>query len=250
MPRVRSAVLSFALAALVLGGAVTVGPWLLWGDRADYSHVTSISGTSEYQSPVLLEKAWALPVARLYRPGVEFQQNASFCGPASLVNVLHSRGEAGGQETILAGTGIWTVAGMLPGGLTLDELAVLAKQRLGSKVTVLRDLDLPSFRRHMLQANDPSRRYVVNFSRGPLFGSGSGHHSPNCGLFAGRRPRPRARREPQLRPMAGEVEATARSHEHGRSDDRRQARPATRRTGPCQVRMLAFEKGQLICTTP
>jgi hypothetical protein len=183
MPRVRSAVLSFALAALVLGGAVTVGPWLLWGDRADYSHVTSISGTSEYRSPVLLEKAWALPVARLYRPGVEFQQNASFCGPASLVNVLHSRGEAGGQETILAGTGIWTVAGMLPGGLTLDELAVLAKQRLGSKVTVLRDLDLPSFRRHMLQANDPSRRYVVNFSRGPLFGSGSGHHSPIAGYL-------------------------------------------------------------------
>jgi hypothetical protein len=35
----------------------------------------------------------------------------------------------------------------------------------------------------MLQANDPSRRYVVNFSRGPLFGSGSGHHSPIAGYL-------------------------------------------------------------------
>jgi hypothetical protein len=182
MTRLRAGVLSLVVAVLV-GGGVAVGPWLLWGDRADYSYVVSISSAHEYQSPDLLEKAWALPVARLYRAELVFQQNASFCGPASLVNVLHSRGETGDQESILAGTDIFTVAGMLPGGLTLDELAQLARQKLGRNVTVLRDLDLPSFREHLLLANDPASRYVVNFSRGPLFGSGSGHHSPIAGYL-------------------------------------------------------------------
>jgi hypothetical protein len=30
----------------------------------------------------------------------------------------------------------------------------------------------------MNHVNDPARRYVINFSRGPLFGTGGGHHSP------------------------------------------------------------------------
>jgi hypothetical protein len=182
LTRLRAGALSLVLAVLV-GGGIAVGPWLLWGDRADYSHVVSIRSAGEYQSPDLLEKAWALPVARLYRSGMVFQQNASFCGPTSLVNVLHSQGKTGNQDSILADTDILTVAGMLPGGLTLDELAGLARQKLGNKVTVLRDLDLPSFRQHMLRTNDSSRRYVVNFSRGPLFGSGSGHHSPIAGYL-------------------------------------------------------------------
>ena len=183
MTRLRRVFLPLALVALLLGGGIAVGPWLLWGDRADYSHVVSISSAREYQSPELLEKAWALPVARLYRAELVFQQNASFCGPASLVNVLHSQGKTGDQQSILAGTDILTFAGMLPGGLTLDELAEVATQTLGSKVTVLRDLEVSRFRWHMLHANDPSRRYVVNFSRGPLFGSGSGHHSPIAGYL-------------------------------------------------------------------
>jgi hypothetical protein len=33
------------------------------------------------------------------------------------------------------------------------------------------------------RANDPSRRYVINFSRGPLFGTGGGHHSPIAGYL-------------------------------------------------------------------
>jgi hypothetical protein len=76
-----------ATGAVLLGGGVAVGPWLLWADRADYSHVASIKRTSEYQAPQLLEEAWSLPVARLYRDHVEFQRNASFCGPASLVTL-------------------------------------------------------------------------------------------------------------------------------------------------------------------
>jgi hypothetical protein len=183
MVRLRSFLLSLAIAAVALGGAVTVGPWLLWGDRADYSHVVSIRHASEYQAPGLLEMAWSLPVARLYRKHVEFQRNASYCGPASLVNVLHSHGKPGSQDTILQGTGVRTFAGMLPGGLTLDELARVSEQKVSARATVLRDMDLDTFRQHMLHANDPSRRYVINFSRGPLFGAGAGHHSPVAGYL-------------------------------------------------------------------
>jgi hypothetical protein len=39
-------------------------------------------------------------------------------------------------------------------------------------------LVLAAFRAEMAQVNDPARRYIVNFHRGPLFGKGGGHHSP------------------------------------------------------------------------
>ena len=48
---------------------------------------------------------------------------------------------------------------------------------------MLRGLDLGTFQQHMVNANDPSRRYVINFSRGPLFGAGAGHYSPVAGYL-------------------------------------------------------------------
>ena len=92
--------------------------------------------------------------------------------------MLHSLKQAGNQESILQGTGFSTVMGYLPEGLTLDQLAEIARQKLHRNVTVLRDLDLAAFREHLNHVNDPARRYVINFSRGPLFGTGGGHHSP------------------------------------------------------------------------
>jgi hypothetical protein len=50
-------------------------------------------------------------------------------------------------------------------------------------VTVLRDLTPESFRDHMRLSNDPNRRYVVNFTRRPIFGAGGGHHSPIGGYL-------------------------------------------------------------------
>jgi hypothetical protein len=52
--------------------------------------------------------------------------------------------------------------------------------------TILRDLAPDGFRAHVARANDPARRYVVNFDRRPLFGWGGGHHSPLAGLLADR----------------------------------------------------------------
>jgi hypothetical protein len=122
-------------------------------------------------------------VATLYRAGIDFQRNVSFCGPASVVNVLRSRHQPGDQATILQGTDISTVMGIVPGVVTLDELAEVARKKLGSTVTVLRDLGPAGFREHLRHAKDLSRRYVVNFARGPLFGAGGGHHSPIAGYL-------------------------------------------------------------------
>ena len=168
----------FALA----GGAAVGVPQLLWGDRADYSHAVSIKTTPEFQDAKLLERAFALPVAQTYR-NLEFQKNGSFCGPTTAVDVMHSLNLPASQSTILDGSGIKTYFGVIPGGITLDQLAELLRARTGRRVTVLRDLDRAQFREHMRRANDPARRYLVNFTRGPLFGKGSGHHSPIAGYL-------------------------------------------------------------------
>jgi len=85
------------LAALLAGGSVAIVPPLLSGDRADYSHVVSIKGYARVPDPVLLDKAWALPVAALYRANIDYQRNVSLCGPTSIVNVLRSLHRAGDQ---------------------------------------------------------------------------------------------------------------------------------------------------------
>jgi hypothetical protein len=179
----RRQLLWIGMLALLFGGSVAVVRPMLSGGRAGTSHGVSIKETQAYQNPALLEKAWALPVAALYRPHIDYQRNASVCGPTSLVDVLHSLAQPGDQETILQSTGLSTVLGYLPQGVTLDQLADVAKQKLGKRVSVLRDLDLAGFREQMLRANDLTRRYVINFSRAPLFGTGGGHHSPIAGYL-------------------------------------------------------------------
>ena len=103
--------------------------------------------------------------------------------PAAVANVNRSLGEAPNTEgKVLAGTGrCWTGVCIL--GLTLDELADVARANTGRKVTVLRDLGEDEFREHLRRSNDPGRRYIVNFSRKRIFGAGVGHHSPIGGYL-------------------------------------------------------------------
>src|SRR5262249_25704442 len=132
-----------------------------------------------------IAKAWQLPVAATYHAAqFDYQSNQSFCGPTSVVDVLHSLGRGGTQDSVLEGTKIWTFLGFLPSGLTLDEEGSLLSQKTGEPVKVMRDLDLATFRAELPRMNDPSLRYIVNFSRGPLFGRGHGHHSPILGYLA------------------------------------------------------------------
>jgi Phytochelatin synthase len=179
----RKALLWIALLALLLVGSAALVVPRLAGGHSGYANILSIKGAGEYQDPALLDQAWALPVAVLYKADIAYQGNASVCGPTSMVNVLHSLQRPADQVNILQGTGLTTVLGYLPEGITLDQLANLAKLKLDWKVNVLRDLNLVEFRNQLRHVNDLSRRYVINFSRGPLFGTGGGHHSPIAGYL-------------------------------------------------------------------
>ncbi|WP_336491275.1 phytochelatin synthase family protein [Methylobacterium nigriterrae] len=138
---------------------------------------------SVVRSGATFERAWRLPVAARFPREIAWQSNLSRCGPASLANVFRSLGEGAASEgSVLAGTGRCRT-GFCIAGLTLDELADLARTHAGRRVTVLRDLGPEAFQAHLRRANDPDRRYIVNFSRRPIFGSGAGHHSPIGGYL-------------------------------------------------------------------
>ena len=139
--------------------------------------------SSVIRTEAMLDRAWSLPVAASFGRRVDWQSNTSRCGPASVANVLRSLGEAADTEAeVLAGTGrCWT--GFCIVGLTLDELADIARAHTGRKVTVLRDLTAEEFREHLRRSNDPGRRYIINFSAAEIFGAGSGHHSPIGGYL-------------------------------------------------------------------
>jgi len=145
--------------------------------------VTPIAAAAEYQDSARLKRAYELPVGIAYaKSPLVYQANGSLCGPTSLVNVLHSFGdESATKDSVLAGTGKCSLGACFM-GLTLDELADISTHA-GARATILRDLDPTQFRSELTHFNDPSRRYVVNFDRGPLFGSEGGHHSPIGGYL-------------------------------------------------------------------
>jgi hypothetical protein len=179
MRRRRIVLVVFAVIALVVGyfplRATVFAP------RFD---VPSIAATPEHKDAALLDRAWELPVARTYERRVVFQSNGSVCGPASVANVLRSLGDAdASQDRVLEGTGKCRIGLCIP-GVTLDELAEIVRQKTSKKVSVVRGITIDELREHLLRSNDPTRRYIVNFHRGMLFGKGVGHHSPIAGYLA------------------------------------------------------------------
>lgn len=172
-------ILAIGVVLGLLSSGLLIGPYLLFREAGDWSQVVSIEKDARYKDTALLAKAFMLPVAAAYQKGgLDYQRNPSFCGPTTAVDVERSFGTAIDQAHILDGTRVHTTFGVVWGGLTLDEEAEMLLEKTHRKVTVLRDLDLASFRAELAHANDPARRYTVNFSRGPLFGRGGGHHSP------------------------------------------------------------------------
>ena len=70
-------------------------------------------------------------------------------------------------------------------GMTIEEVADLTRLYFNKdQVHVLQDLDLNTFRKIIQSSNDPTKRILINFHRGPLFGTGGGHHSPIGGYLA------------------------------------------------------------------
>jgi hypothetical protein len=154
-------------------------------DREPPAPRSSIEFTSAHQNEKLLKRARALPVARLYGPqGYLFQSNPSVCGPTSIADILRSEGRPADPSSVMNGSGIWQIFGVLPEGLTLDQEAQIFERSSAKPAKKLRDLSLEEFRAEMAKSNDPSRRIILNFTRMPLFGRGQGHFSPILGYLA------------------------------------------------------------------
>jgi hypothetical protein len=178
----RYVVASSATVCLAAGAA----GFALYDQRSSPTfHGVSIKASPAYQDEKLLERAWNLPAARAFAHRVVPQANPTSCGASSLSNIERSFGSPTSEAAILQGTGkCWF--GVCVGGLTLDELATVARASTRHQVSVLRDLSYEQFREHLQRANDPQQRYVVNFHRGPLFGEGQGHFSPLGGFLPDR----------------------------------------------------------------
>jgi len=184
-PRARRYAIRAGLGVLVLVVAALAVPGYYYVKFTFFSpkyDVVSIKAAPSYQDKPLLDRAWQLPVAERYRRSLVFQKNDSFCGPTTLANVELSFGRTATQEAMVEGTGKCRT-GLCLGGLSLDDLAAIARAKVTGKVTVLRGLDYAAFQALLPRFNDPSRRYLANFHRGPLFGTGGGHHSPIGGYL-------------------------------------------------------------------
>jgi hypothetical protein len=169
--------------ALLLAAAGAGYAWLDGPSGASrYASVVSVEQDISYRDRDLIARAWALPVAKSYRTDFRFQRNQSFCGPASVANVIRSAGGQADQDDLVDDAGYpTTLFGELPEGLTLDQVADLIRKRTGWPVSVVRDLPLEGFRQTLARANDPAVRIIANFHRGPLFRTGWGHFSPVLG---------------------------------------------------------------------
>ena len=166
----------------MLGGVVLVAAALFVALGPSQVPAEAIQ-SAVVRTPELIDRAWHLPIAATFAAEGSWQSNASRCGPASLANVFRSLGQSETTEAaVLDGTGkCWS--GYCVVGLTLDELAELARAHTPRKVSVLRDLSPEAFREQLRLSNDLARRYIVNFSRESIFGGGAGHHSPVAGYL-------------------------------------------------------------------
>ena len=180
--RLRKALLALVLIVVVLFAALFIKIRFF----QPHFDVVSIKTLPAYQNATLLERAWTLPVARTFLHELDFQSNGSICGPTSVANIFRSLGEGPvTPRAVLEGSGKCPLDFCL-NGLTLDELADIARSKSRRSVTVLSGLSLDEFRMHMHHTNDAHRRYLVNFQRGLLFGQGYGHHSPIAGYLEDR----------------------------------------------------------------
>jgi hypothetical protein len=169
-----------ALSILVVGLSIFFGAVLVVNQTTVDPKAIQSSVIRTHEA---IESAWKLPVAVSFHHEVYWQSNPSMCGPASLANVFRSLGEpARTEQAVLAGTHLcWTGFCIL--GLTLDEVARVARSKTQRSLAVIRDITAEEFHEHLKQTNDPNRRYVVNFTRKSIFGAGAGHHSPIGGYL-------------------------------------------------------------------
>lgn len=136
---------------------------------------SSIRSSAAYQQRTLLERAWALPVAKTYAPLLS-QSFTSICGPTSVANVLRSMGVKSGNNPFRR----FGVRAMSLDQLVHESSGVVPG---GWRVDAVRPRSVDELRVELRASNTEPRRYVTNFSRASLFGGGGGHHSPLGGYL-------------------------------------------------------------------
>jgi len=116
-----------------------------------------------------------LPVAKLYAPLIS-QSMISICGPTSAANVLRSVGVKTGRNP-------FDRFGLRAMSLdqVVSETAELLPEDWHAEALRLRSVE--ALRIELRHSNEPTHRYITNFSRAPLFGGGGGHHSPLGGYL-------------------------------------------------------------------
>jgi hypothetical protein len=127
------------------------------------------------QHPRLLQQAWQLPAAERYSPLLS-QSVFSICGPTSVANVLRSIGEDRGKNPL-------RTFGLR--AMSLDQVAEESAEVLpaGWSASIVRVRSVEALRDELRASNQPTHRYIANFSRRPIFGHGGGHHSPLGGYL-------------------------------------------------------------------
>ena len=106
------------------------------------------------------------------------QINSSFCGPASVVNVLRSLGIIQFDQTSIfdhVPLGYYHVRFT---GTTLDEIGTLLSASANIHYAAIRDISYQKFMWYAHLFNDTDKRFIINFDSAFLYGSGPGHHSP------------------------------------------------------------------------
>jgi hypothetical protein len=131
--------------------------------------------TRPLQDTALLHRAWLLPAARRYQPLLS-QSVLSICGPTSVANVLRSIGVDRGRNPFKR----FGLRAMSLDQVTEESTAILPA---GWRAETVRVGDVQALRVELLASNQPTHRYIANFSRRTLFGHGGGHHSPIGGYL-------------------------------------------------------------------
>jgi hypothetical protein len=166
------------LGLVLLLGFAAGGLW--YGQPLTEPHPERFASGVQTSGPAW-EAAQREPAIRAYLDGFRTQEHWSSCGPASLRNVLGSLGRPVARERDLFDddTGGWLRMWLT--GMTLDEVAALAKEADIGRIRVWRDFSESQFRDLLASLDSPERRLIANFDRAPLHGVSLGHFSPIAG---------------------------------------------------------------------
>ncbi|NEV61623.1 phytochelatin synthase family protein [Thiorhodococcus minor] len=171
----RRRALRWALSGVLLLGMLA---GLMWYGRALVAPQPERFASGVMTDGAALVQLQQAPLAQRFLRDFRTQALWSSCGPASLRNVLASLNRPVARERDLFQGDTLAWLRMLATGMTLDEVAALAKATGIGHVQVRRDLSEQDLRTLLRSLSTPGRRLIVNFDRAPIHGVALGHFSP------------------------------------------------------------------------